>query len=353
MLLLRVIVTLVACWLVKCDLLDLYVQHMDETMRTMPYGSKRHPMDPVNRRIKRYLEEDEPFLKIGHFKKQRLDVDELWLKQWRAKKKIILYDDDALDSPNDQEENLKSDQYEIFSNTTQNSKDLEQPLTVLPTASENSNISLAAILKEYLGETSEDTEDLTDEDIDPEERVRKENQEYSEEMKGEDNSEYEIISENEQINPKLIMSPYIKRTPKGSRVPKKYFPEKPTKNARGAKDHVKDETATRSKRSASQGIDIKIAAMPSLNSLRFTRYEKLDEDGDVILEWDPSDEEEVIFKVTARTLGYIGIGFNEKNNMKGADILLAWVDDHTGIVNLLVSQSPARFFYLPDVPDSR
>ncbi|EFN82135.1 MOXD1-like protein 1, partial [Harpegnathos saltator] len=68
---------------------------------------------------------------------------------------------------------------------------------------------------------------------------------------------------------------------------------------------------------------------------RFIRYEVLDEDGDVILEWDPLDEEEVTFKVTARTLGYVGIGFNEKTYMKGADILLAWVDDHTGAVNLL------------------
>lgn len=353
MLLLRVIVTLVACWLVKCDLLDLYVQHMDETMRTMPYRSKRHPMDPVTRRIKRSFEEDEPLLRIGNFKKQRLDVDEEWLKQWKAKRKIIPYTNDALDYPNRREENPDAD-HEMLSSTMQNSRRLEKTSTVLGNVAENSQLNASPTVAEQ-GETSEDgpttvasqadVEELTVEALEPGEEFAEESWTSSEEIESEDNSQFEIISENERINP--FIGPSFKRTPRpwGSRVPKKYFPEKPAKNA---KSHVRDEAATRSRRSANQGANegVSNGAKP----WQFTRYEKLDEDGDVILEWDPSDEEEVIFRVTAKTLGYVGIGFNEKTNMKGADILLAWVDDHTGIINLLVSRSPTKLLLSPMSP---
>ncbi|XP_071651989.1 MOXD1 homolog 1-like isoform X1 [Temnothorax longispinosus] len=341
MLLLRVIVTLVACWIVKCDLLDLYVQHMDETMRTIPYRYKRHPMDPVARRIKRSLEEDEPWLKIGNFKKQRLDVDEDWLKQWKAKRKIVPYKSDALDYQNKRDENLNPDQHEIFS--TQNSKYFEKTSTVLENAAENSqlNVSQDPIVEETsedrltIVENQTDVEKFTvDVSLKPEKEISEENWNDSEEMEGEDNSQFEIISENEKINPKPFVESSFKRTPKGSRVPKKYFPEKPAKDARGAKDYIKDEIATRSRRNADHEINEGIS---STRSWRFIRYERLDDNGDVILEWDPSDDEEVIFRVTAKTLGYVGIGFNEKTNMKGADILLAWVDDHTGAVNLLDS----------------
>lgn len=350
MLLLRVIVTLVACWIVKCDLLDLYVQHMDDTMRTMLYSrNKRHPMDPVARRIKRSLEKDEPLLRIDNFKKQRLDIDKDWLKQWKANKKIIFYKNDALDYPNKQEENLNPDQHEVFSSLTQNLK-LEDTSTVLENAAENSQLNVSDPIIEEQEETLEDgltmenqtdIEELTAEVLEPEEELLEESLKDSEEMESEDNSQFEIISENERIDPKSFIDPSFKRTPKlwGSRVPKKYFPEKPTKDVRGAKSHVKDETAMRSRRSVNQRVN---ENMSNARQWRFSRYEKLDDNGDVILEWDPSDEEEVIFKVTARTLGYVGIGFNEKISMKGADILLAWVEDHTGVVNLLVSRSPTR-----------
>ncbi|XP_011160800.2 MOXD1 homolog 1 [Solenopsis invicta] len=352
MLLLRLIVTLVACWIVKCDLLDLYVQHMDETMRTMLYRSKRHPMDPVSRRIKRGLySSDEPLLKIGTFKKQRLDVDENWLKQWKAKKKIVPYKKDALDYSNKREENPSPDQHEIFSDVIQNSKDFERTSTVLGDAAENSQLnefSQDPIIEER-EETSvaglTTTEDRTNvEEIlveDLERRLSKEGYpeekwKDSEEIQSEDNSQFEIISENERINPKPFVGPNLKRTP-SSRVPKKYFPEK---YARDAKSHAKDETTTRSRRSAHQdGVHHHDGLLSGLlvRERKFTRYEKLDENGDVILEWDPADEHNVLFRVTAKTLGYVGIGFNEKSSMKGADLVLAWVDDHTGAVNLLDS----------------
>lgn len=335
MLLLRIIVTLAACWIVKCDLLDLYVQHMDETMRTMQYRNKRHPMDPVSRRIKRSLEKDEPLLKIGNFKKQRLDVDENWLKQWKAKRKIVPYKNDALGYSNKREENLSPDQHKIFSNMIQNSKDFEKTSTVPEDAAENLQDREETSDGPTTVENQTNIEELTVEALEPEEGFPDENWKDSEES--EDNSQFEIISENERINPKPLVGPSFKRTPKpwtGSRVPKKYFPEKPAKDARGAKSHVEDETATRSRRSTHQGVNEDIS---NIKAWKFTRYEKLDENGDVILEWDPSDEEEVIFRVTAKTFGYVGIGFNEKTSMKGADILLAWVDDHSGAVHLLVS----------------
>ena len=54
------------------------------------------------------------------------------------------------------------------------------------------------------------------------------------------------------------------------------------------------------------------------------------------MEWDPTNNDIVVFKVTAKTLGYFGIGFNDKNHMKNADIIIGWIDDQTGSVNLLV-----------------
>lgn len=350
MLLLRLIVTLAACWFVKCDLLDLYVQHMDETMRTMDsYRNKRHPMDPAARRIKRSLEEDEPLLKIGNFKKQRLDVDEDWLKQWRAKRRTVFYKNDALDYPNKREENLNPDQHEIFSNTKQNSKHFEKKSTVPEDVAENSqlNVSQDPIIEEQeetskerltIVENQTNVGELTVEDLEPEEELSEEDWKNSEEIESEDNSQFEIISENDRINPKPIVGPGFKKTPKSwdNRVPKKYFPEKSIKNAKG---HVKDEAVTRSRRNAKEEIKKNVPIARA-----FTRYENLDENGDVILEWDPSDEDEVVFRVTAKTLGYVGIGFNEKGNMIGADILLAWVDDHTGAVNLVVSRSPTKNF---------
>lgn len=72
--------------------------------------------------------------------------------------------------------------------------------------------------------------------------------------------------------------------------------------------------------------------------VQFLRREHLDEDGDVVLEWDPRDEEIVTFRVTAKTLGYVSLGFNDRSSLKGADILMAWVDDATGAANVVVKK---------------
>lgn len=359
MLLLRVIVTLIACWIVKCDLLDLYVQHMDETMRTKLYNNKRHSMYPVSRRIKRSPETEEPF-RIDNFKKQRLDVDQI---------NVIYYQNDALNHPNKREENHDPDQYEMLLSTTQDSKHPEE--TTMISEAENSqvliekkietvkstsnivkdeiesNISHYATIEEQKEELKDtlpivlqnqtDDEKFVIKPLELAEDISVKEWKNSEEMEDEENSQFEIINEDERIDLKPFDDPSFKRMPKlwGNRIPKKYFPLEKL-----GKTHIKDKMKMRFRRSAKEsGVNRKIFndRVP-----KFTRYEKLDEDGDVILEWDPSDDEEVIFRVTAKTLGYVGIGFNEKSHMMGADILLAWIDDHTGVVNLLVSWSPIR-----------
>lgn len=339
MLLLRTIVTLGACCLVACDLLDLYVQHMDETMRTMLYRSKRHPADPASR-IKRSLEVEraEPLLRVGNFKKQRLDVDEEWLKQWKAKKKIMPFKNDALDSPNERENNLDPDQHEILlqGSTRGASRYLEEETTT--------DAMYLNIVKDETKWEKEDaifppvarspTDELEESTVEP---LEPEGTEIGTE--GEENSQFEIIDENGEIEPR----PSFKRPPssRGGRAPKKYFPSA----ERSAKrDGRKSEGLAENSEVATKSGRIKRGAA---RASKFIRYEKLDDNGDVVLEWDPTDDEEVTFKVTARTLGYVGIGFNEKRNMKGADILIAWVDDHTGTVHLLVS--PAHSSYSDSV----
>jgi len=335
MLLLRMIVMLVTCWLVKCDLLDLYVQHMDETMRTRLYKSKRHPMDPVSRRIKRSLE-TEPLLRIGNFKKQRLDIDEDWLKQWSTKKKMVPYKNDALEYSNKREENLDPDQHEILLNATHvASRSSQEATTILRDVVElNHSIARYDEAKEA-NEERINIEELTVEPLEFQERIPMEDWQDLEmtENKETQDSQFEIIDE--KISPKPFGDPSIKRKPWEGRVPKKYLPtlEKPLKDAQETR-RAKGEA--RIKRHIAKTAKVERAGP------KFTRYEKLDEDGDVILEWDPSDDKEVVFRVTARTLGYVGIGFNEKSHMKGADILLAWVDD-AGSVNVLVNISTFKF----------
>ncbi|XP_011301507.1 MOXD1 homolog 1 [Fopius arisanus] len=243
--------------MVEADLLDLYVQHMDETMGTN--NIKKHPKDTVSKtRSKRYLK---GAMRYGHFRKQRLDVEDDWWIDKRVLKKPLpklpISKPDGLDFPNLKETN-RNDDHEIV-----RKKQLFQ-------ASEGFDIDRIA----------GDTESIDEVSIAPGDEVM------------------QVLKRNH------------------TRIPKKYHLQKEA----GA---LKDFRSPKQKRSASK--------------LNFTRHEVLDEVGDVILEWDPSDEVIITFKVTARTLGYVGIGFNDKNHMKGADLLLAWIDDHDNSVNVLDS----------------
>ena len=330
MLILRLIVVLSLCWMARCDLLDLYVQHMDETMRTLAYRNRHHQKDIIFR-IKRGLRE-EPFLRVGTFKKQRLDVDKEWYAQWKAKRKIS-YKEDGLDFPNSREENLDPSQHELVNNA---SRILGRESEETTTMSAEINETMDAFDIELSNEEStwSNGTALSDRQSIENENPRAESREETtqttdsqSDVEIEENSQFEIISETGTAGPTLFDDPILKRT--RDRVPKKYIPpmNKLAKFFRGSKYTDSEETIDNRPRR-------------SIKEPKFTRHEKLDDDGEVILEWDPSDKEMVIFKVTAKTLGYVGIGFNDKNHMKGADILLAWVDDHTGTVNLLVRPPP-------------
>ncbi|XP_031837806.2 MOXD1 homolog 1 [Nomia melanderi] len=324
MLIVRLLVTLTVCWTASCDLLDLYVQHMDETMRTLAYRNRHHPKD-VSSRIKRSLQE--PVLRVGTFKKQRLDVDEDWYSQWKAKNKVP-YGEDGLDFPNSKEENLDPNQHELLNNRSRMA-DVDPEETTVTSLKINDTLDTSDI--ELTNDESPRSNDSVafSQNMESMSELREETTKMDD-LQGDEiegNSQFEVISESGTSLPSLFDDPVLKRTPKTrDRVPKKYIPmtDKLAKLFRGTKYFDSQEIVdNRPKR--------------SIKEPKFTRHEKLDDDGEVILEWDPSDEEMVTFKVTAKTLGYVGIGFNEKNHMKGADILLAWVDDHTGTVNLLDS----------------
>ncbi|XP_076182197.1 MOXD1 homolog 1-like [Ptiloglossa arizonensis] len=328
MLILRLIVTLSVCWMAGCDLLDLYVQHMDETMRTLAYRNRHHPKD-ISSRIKRNLRE-KPLLRVGTFKKQRLDVDEDWYAQWKAKRRIP-YKEDGLDFPNSREENLDPSQYEILKNGSRvASRDPEETTITNPRSNDTLDPFEIELSNEETTKSNDTVSSSDKQSLEPvsesrEETTRAEDLQADTEIEG--NSQFEMIGESVTSSSSLFDDPILKRTPKSrDRVPKKYIPpmDKLAKLFRGFKYHEPVDTVdNRPKR--------------SIKEPKFTRREELDDDGEVVLEWDPSDEEMITFKVIAKTLGYVGIGFNEKNHMKGADILLAWVDDHTGTVNLLDS----------------
>lgn len=67
------------------------------------------------------------------------------------------------------------------------------------------------------------------------------------------------------------------------------------------------------------------------------RTEIMDANGLFILEWNVVEAKEIVFRITANTGGFIGLGFSYKTGkMANADLVLAWVDDHTGKPNVLV-----------------
>ena len=64
----------------------------------------------------------------------------------------------------------------------------------------------------------------------------------------------------------------------------------------------------------------------------FSHRTILDHSGHFQLEWRP-EKETITFRVTVRTLGYVGLGFSPSGGMHGADIALAWVGAD-GVVHL-------------------
>ncbi|XP_043468959.1 MOXD1 homolog 1 [Leptopilina heterotoma] len=253
MLIFRVVLLFTIHCLTSADLLDLFVEHMDEEMKTPEY-KRQHSKISRNRNKRSVIEG--PFFHIGNYRKQRLDVDESWQKSLKNKTKS--FKEDGLDYPNRHETNTEPNQYELFNSIeSQGQKSLEK---------------------------------IDDERL--------------------------IINSQESSKGGVLKK----------HVPKKYFS--------GVKKRYRRYCG---KRSIFEESEMRSEEEDEVEEINFSRSEIMDENGDVVLEWDPSDEKIVTFKVTARTLGYIGIGFNEKSHMKGADLILAWVNDHTQQVSLLDS----------------
>lgn len=74
------------------------------------------------------------------------------------------------------------------------------------------------------------------------------------------------------------------------------------------------------------------------------RIEMMDSNGLYWLQW-RIIEKDIYFKVTVNTRGFIGLGFSRRDGrMSNADMVLLWVDDHTGKLNALVSIFKDRIF---------
>lgn len=72
--------------------------------------------------------------------------------------------------------------------------------------------------------------------------------------------------------------------------------------------------------------EIKQSRTKRESDIVWTHSITLDDDGLVTLRWQPRHQE-ILFRVEARTLGYVGVGFSPNGGMDGADIVLGWVDD--------------------------
>ncbi|XP_060804864.1 MOXD1 homolog 1 [Amyelois transitella] len=68
--------------------------------------------------------------------------------------------------------------------------------------------------------------------------------------------------------------------------------------------------------------------------LNWTHIESLDENGDFVLKWISSNSG-VTFRLEAKTTGYVGLGLNSASNMRGADLVVAWVDDRNERAQIL------------------
>ncbi|MPC37085.1 DBH-like monooxygenase protein 1 [Portunus trituberculatus] len=62
-----------------------------------------------------------------------------------------------------------------------------------------------------------------------------------------------------------------------------------------------------------------------LPEVSFMHSVVLDQQGSYVLLWTPR-KEDVVFEVQVGTTGYVGLGFSPTGGMKGADIILGWVD---------------------------
>lgn len=76
---------------------------------------------------------------------------------------------------------------------------------------------------------------------------------------------------------------------------------------------------------------------PEVHHRNWTRSEKLDPNGILNLQWHIRNNE-IIFHVILNSRGFVAIGFPYANpQIKGFDVVFAWVNDKTGKANILVN----------------
>lgn len=117
------------------------------------------------------------------------------------------------------------------------------------------------------------------------------------------------------------------------------LPQNPTQNAQAQLLQTEAKTAKTSRIVDQYRVRHRREVFDSKSyesSLIWAHSERLDENGDVLLRWVNSDSS-ITFRLEARTRGYVGLGFNSARNMRGADLVVAWVDDRNGNAQVLVS----------------
>ncbi|XP_037780094.1 DBH-like monooxygenase protein 1 isoform X2 [Penaeus monodon] len=77
-------------------------------------------------------------------------------------------------------------------------------------------------------------------------------------------------------------------------------------------------------------VSILVAGVTSLPGgqlppMDFQHFAVLDQRGDFHMLWTPG-EKDIVFEIQVATRGYVGLGFSPNGGMKGADIVLGWVD---------------------------
>ncbi|XP_042880664.1 DBH-like monooxygenase protein 1 isoform X2 [Penaeus japonicus] len=74
------------------------------------------------------------------------------------------------------------------------------------------------------------------------------------------------------------------------------------------------------------GVGVVGLSSDSLPPLAFVHRAMMDQRGAYIMLWTPL-EDRIVVEVQVATRGYVGLGFSPTGGMKGADVVLGWVDD--------------------------
>lgn len=141
------------------------------------------------------------------------------------------------------------------------------------------------------------------------------------------------ILQNASCHQEDLLDQYVRHVETVNRIPSAPYDDDDNKH-QTVSDQIKDTNkfyyktvgAHRAKRDTGNSYEL----------YQWTHAEVLDRNGDVVLRWQPRHQE-ILFRVEARTKGYVGIGFSPDGGMEGADIVMGWVDDRSGQGYLLVS----------------